>query len=448
METQITKKAFIDHGACNRNAGLSLRSCSLLLVALFILLYNLAHLLTDNVFSTTASFVLLASVFAIAAALFPGTKARFLWRDLSWFLILIPLLISGARGSIDIPLIGDCLMYGCSGILIILSAGELKDYDPAVRILSIGAIIYLCTIYIQWIRPDWFESLFVGRYNETKRFIFDSAMQGGYHIGAASTPSGDATYCLICFSITLCFFKRGTFSKRLWDCAVLVFVLVAYLLIARRAATLSLGVCCMVYYIFTGNHKRRGYRILFVILLGLLACAILFALLPYLSDIPLFARVAQTVRLLSRGDDATSGRASLYAKAIGMFRENRWFGAGWKQYLLVGENYAHNVYLQLLAEAGILGLWCFLIPMLMWYGRTVKNYSALMKNRGAFQMEASVYAGLALFLQTDFLFMSFFDNGIYTPMQLWLYVFSCMITQSVSSGIRSLHSDVLSVPGE
>jgi O-antigen ligase len=120
-------------------------------------------------------------------------------------------------------------------------------------------------------------------------------------------------------------------------------------------------------------------RMRMVLLLGGTAAAVLgvwlfIRFLPQFKEIDFLYRYVRTIENLVNGYDFTSGRTGLFALAIEGFRSAPVFGIGFDQFhTLVNPlltdiegnvmQDAHNIYLQMLCETGIVGTVLTLAPM-------------------------------------------------------------------------------------
>lgn len=92
------------------------------------------------------------------------------------------------------------------------------------------------------------------------------------------------------------------------------------------------------------------------------------------DQIPMLSNVMERLSAFFTADsleESTTGRTVLWERAIQLWNESPIFGSGWGTYRYYWANgyqgvstAAHNVFLQLLAEVGVVGLLVFLIPSL------------------------------------------------------------------------------------
>jgi O-antigen ligase len=102
------------------------------------------------------------------------------------------------------------------------------------------------------------------------------------------------------------------------------------------------------------------------------------------------------------------GRFGFWEEATGLIKKYPFFGSGLNTYTKLTTGYAHNCYLQMAGETGIVGLIAFLALIAVLFWCSVRAYSSL---NDPF-LEAVLAGALAGF--AGFLFQSFFDTTLYS----------------------------------
>lgn len=241
----------------------------------------------------------------------------------------------------------------------------------------------------------------------------------GYHAGLCSHYSLNGTYCavqsVIFGSVCLCLAGRDKQFTRSKFLGLSGFLLsfAAVLLTTKRAHLMFVVLSLMMVFYFT-NRKRRSnqiIRIACVFMSGLL----IVSLLTYINS-PLTATFK---RFLPGGEDISNGRFEMWALAAILFLKNPLLGVGWLGYryeyaanLYSGVGFytdnayrakymyldTHNVYLQVLAETGIIGFTAFMAAVLGVLYVTIKLYQAYQRRRDSDSVFLSVSLGLQVFM--------------------------------------------------
>jgi len=130
-------------------------------------------------------------------------------------------------------------------------------------------------------------------------------------------------------------------------------------------------------------------------------------------------------------NDVGAGRLAYWKKAISIIRTSPVWGTGLNTYTKVIRRdpnqgtwrYAHNCYLQMTAETGLLGLTCFFWVLFVLLGQCL-NYCKHIKDSWLLTFLQGAVSGLF-----GFLIQSFFDNSFYTVqlgMLMWM-IFGMMV---------------------
>ena len=133
--------------------------------------------------------------------------------------------------------------------------------------------------------------------------------------------------------------------------------------------------------------------------------------------------------------------------AIGIFRDNIFFGAGPGMYEKLVSSYskgyvslhAHCTYLEILAELGIVGLTAFLAIFISFYSRVLKKLSAFKGSVNKF-----LYTGL-LASNVGCLILAFFWSiitvGFMGTSMFWLIFGMCFGLENAQIGIGSIKQE-------
>lgn len=247
------------------------------------------------------------------------------------------------------------LMYAAIYLLILSLLSSVREKEKALYAFLAGAICVAAYGFIQyanvagmaadmtaqsWVDPERFPLL--------RRRMY-STLENPNLLGA---------YAVMIISILTAFFLRERQKKRKWAFAVILFVLLLCLALTySRGAWLSLAAIVLGLTLF--YDKRFGF---------------LFFLIPLVL---LFYHGQMVERFLSlfSGEDTSVGlRFALWESTITMIEEHPLLGVGWGSYYLAYPDYnffiqdehvlifhAHNMYLNMLAEVGIIGGAAFLL---------------------------------------------------------------------------------------
>lgn len=219
----------------------------------------------------------------------------------------------------------------------------------------------------------------------------------------------------------------------------LIFVLIyafALILTTKRGPFLFAAVTTCVIYVACGATKGTTKLIkLIVILLVVIAAFLLIS--RYIPEL-LFVIDRFIIQ-----DNLTNNRLPLYTMVRELFYNKPAIGQGWGSFRhIYFERYgavaytpyldAHNVYLQLLAELGIIGLALFLLVSMSTVVGTVRLAQRFRKEgKDAFAITAS--AGIQIF----FLLYCITENPLYDMYTVFPYLLSCAVYYSLQIGLTA-----------
>ena len=217
------------------------------------------------------------------------------------------------------------------------------------------------------------------------------------------------------------------------------YLLFALLLTGKRSPVIFTTASVIAVYLLCVHEKlsQKMIKLLIGLLLGLLMIPIVLMLVPQLTVV--FDRLADTQDWSTLG-----GRTELYEEAIRMFKQHPVIGNGWASYLLetehtIGRVYekqyarmmAHNIYLQLLAETGVVGLLTFLYLFL---SNAIK-VSKMIFAQGIDSIcghENSKYIAAVIYLLLFFMLYGFSGNPLYDA---YMYIMAMMCCAGIQAAI-------------
>lgn len=316
-----------------------------------------------------------------------------------------------------------CCMY--------VTASERGWVRICLRAIVLFALFHaLCTVLF-WIVPSLYPVV-------KSVFFAGSYMASDYRSGFTSHYSTNGIYLATGFVICFCLLTSRRKKSPLVDvlvCALLLFALV----LTTKRAPLAAAVAAVVLVYLCAHRSNLVSALLraapLVVAIGLLVAA-MAAFVPAIGDT--FARFLELAT-----DDTGNGRSDLYAIAWDMVAEHPVMGCGWGSYAsyvamtAAGAMYdnigftsmsTHNVYLQLLAETGVVGLCAFLVPAVgtLLYGIRKANASLI---------PAAAWAAVGM--QIFFLVYCVSGNPLYDPQCYIPYFMSCCVIYAVCSPAKT-----------
>lgn len=176
--------------------------------------------------------------------------------------------------------------------------------------------------------------------------------------------------------------------------------------------------------------SRKGITkdVFIVALFSMLFLIVDFIDLSFLESIPGFHRIFSTLSDVNNGISTSSSRDFLWASALNVFHSSPVIGVGVGRFMQVSgsDMDAHNAYLQILAEQGIVGLLLFIIPLVYCVINTIKQMY-YRKNESC----ETLY--FSLFIQFVLILYSITGNPMVNPYGYMIYFLAISILSNNNS---------------
>ena len=388
--------------------------------------------------SVIQSYVLLGMITACATAvLFFFGRRTFRINALAgiWTLAVAAILVSTFRTPLDINLYIEAYIFCVCFVLLLYCGNTLSVFEISFKIILGFSIYYAISVWLQILMPHLFD-FFVDLLPLRAQKQFAKWDRGNVGFAGLSTNPGYTAGHLVAGLLLLLSNSFGATKKKILQNGLWILLLFSALLMTgKRAHLLFFMVAAFAIFPITGHGKKRWVRLLLIVGLGVAALAFLLLFGDKLTFIPGLGRITETIKGLFSGADVTNNRLPLYALALRLFSANPVFGVGWGQFRVMSvgavteatELDAHNIYLQLLAETGIIGVVCILIPILFFFGICVRTLIDCLDKHP----ENNLWRSPLLFAfcyQVFFLAYGMTGNPLYDLNYIILYFFTVAIT--------------------
>lgn len=238
---------------------------------------------------------------------------------------------------------------------------------------------------------------------------------------------------------TVIFGCEMIYRKDMKNLIMFLVMVVALLLTGKRSDILftAAGVY-LAYFCYMSNKKRTRLTntIGIIIVVGI-------ALLVIVNFVPSLATFVTRFEDTAESGDVTLGRTKMWAIAIDYFKQNPIIGLGWGRFSAVNlhEWKAHNIYLQLLAETGILG---FLVFAFFFISTLINSWQHLKRIRISGKTSydnEELHMLFAIAMQVFFLLYGITGNSLYDREMYVPYFIVCAITSFYVNNRRNLSED-------
>lgn len=359
--------------------------------------------------------------------------------DLMWTLsVKTILLFMIYTATTDIK--SQYFMY-ISGLLFLWFAKvDIDRYKLSFKLIKIGSIIYAFGTIFHFFFTDMFHSI-------TFPFVTNSVIDRtlelvklGYYpglgFGQPAMAAGPIVLGIGIISVNI--LKSTKINK--FNAVLLIILFTGLLMTGKRSILIWTIITFILIYYFVEANKSKIISHIKLFLLMLFGATFLWIIFNYFESISIFERIISTIQNIIQGQDFTSGRLVLYEKAWELFLENPFFGIGWGQFIIITSGQllsrdltVHNVYLQLLAETGIVGFGIIILTIIYVFIKTLSICKHVLKNDIDNKWRIGVL--FSLFYQLFFLLYCITENPFYNIFYMFAYFFSVSIINSFSLSI-------------
>lgn len=329
----------------------------------------------------------------------------------------------------------DFIAYLSFVILIVSVKCNLSFMENTIRLLFAMSVFHLVFIIVNFLFKSQYNNFIYSILAQGAVATFTEAVRGNYYTGFGYIP-GDTSGYMVNGIIILLFADKLVQKKYKYvQCGLF---LIGIMLCAKKSHLLCLIVTIMLVWIITASGSKKLKRIVLIALTVISICTLGYSLLPLFSGIPMMNRISVSLDQLISGRDFTSNRTNLYVLAINFYKENKLWGVGWKffnqyTYNRWGKaNYVNNVFLQLLAETGIVGFILFVTPMILCLRRTFVQLN-IVRKQYMDNDKLVQFLSLSLAMQLFFLLYSIFEIPFYDYTFLLVYGIAIVISNSVQA---------------
>lgn len=299
-----------------------------------------------------------------------------------------------------------------------------KFYEVLIKCIKIVVIFCAITIILSAIFPQPFADIMTW-FKIGVPEVYDSATNG-YATGILFEKARAAFVVNIGIVIIVTtMLSKKEYSKM--NILELIILFTALFLTGKRMLTAIAVIVSIIMFIIISNKNKQTYKRFFIILcIAILMIAIMCLIFPKTSLV--------FKRMMNIGN-TIGGREVFWNTAIEMFKESPIIGkgigtfnsyladTGFTYYGMEWTSHAHNSYLQILAETGILGLLMMLVSIIYTLYNTIilllKNYKNT-TSKEEIVRKTQIYISLAI--QMVFLFYAITGNPFHNFPELYIYI--------------------------
>lgn len=271
-----------------------------------------------------------------------------------------------------------------------------------IKCIYFVSLVVVFSSIIHFIFTDWFNDVIrnVLRDDAFETLMHSVDIDSAFPGISAYTPNTSFSAAIV-FGHSLIYLidktEKSITKNKLINIIFMIISAFSIIICSKRGLFVSVIVATVIllFYLYRDDN--------FVLkMLGIIIAFVMLMVLMYQTNDAVYAFLNRFV-----SDDFLTGRTSIYKSLLKDLAEGSiFFGRGTGSTYEIGETGAHNIYIQLLYDHGIL----FCIPYLIFF---IYNYYTSFKNK----------CTLSIFLQTVFLVYGLVGNPLYSNMFMIMYVY-------------------------
>lgn len=349
--------------------------------------------------------------------------------------IIICLLYINRNKQIETNLFSDCWTFVGLITLFFLQFNDDWVKVPC-KIINFFTFEHVIGTYFCYFFPSLYRNLILPVFSNNIGYS-DLINQVNHNMiaGFATNYGSNATYLTIGFLVLFGMYIQKD-KKQAKDKLTIAIVYLAMIITGKRG-TLIFGTLSAIAIYFIANKEKISKKVF----KGLSLCFILIVLLIFLSSV--IPNISMVYNRIFNSNDILNGRENLYGLAWTIFKENPILGIGWGNFKYYYSNFyntaeqlnAHNIYLQLLCELGIIGAGIIIGFMIY----TVYKTFIMLKSKKYlnYKLELTV----SLVIQIMVMLVGISSTPLYGIEALYPYLVMCAIPYAISINERRLNDE-------
>ncbi len=310
-------------------------------------------------------------------------------------------------------------------------SNEICWIDKLLRFLFVGYLLYGISSVILCYTPNLYINNIATLFPETEEQLVHQYLSGCMP-GLTNHYSTNGMLMGLFTIFSCCLLIKKKKSRIYWLLNILCILLSLYalLLTGKRAHIIftSIALIIVLFMYMSDKPKSRLLKMLLIVL-----AILTFLLFAYFFAPQLVIFLYRFEETASKGD-ITLGRVKMWEIAIKAFIEYPVFGIGWGNYSKINtvilNNDAHNSYVQLLCETGLIGILVFISWFIGVLVEGIKLFLHYVSDKLNYNNEL-YYLALSISIQIFFLLYCLTGNPLTAKEMYFPYYISCSIVISL-----------------
>ena len=311
-------------------------------------------------------------------------------------------------------------------LLVWLFPPKYKWFGLVIKIIEVMGVIFVVTTILFYFSPSLYAS-YVGIVFPENSYLLLLNYHKGYMYGLTKNSALTSAYILYALAInTIRIIYSGYSKKNIYRIIYFACQLIALSLTVKRSALLFGALAILGVYLIRSQNRGKFFKAVSTL------CVIVLLLTVAAQFIPGISTALDKTLVQGREGNISNGRFLRFNITWDLFMANPIFGIGWggmretfTGVQSVSTDSAHNIYLQLLAETGIIGFFTFLFFFIANIVKCIR-----IPKTALISTEENICVGFSLFTQFYFLMYGFSGNPLYDIVFFMMYLFSCIYVES------------------
>ncbi len=301
--------------------------------------------------------------------------------------------------------------------------------------IKIFSVIFVIGTYLSMIVPDLIMQFARTFFSGETLEVYISLFKNGAYAGFTGQTSINGYFISIAIAIAVAGILND--KKYTQNTIFLVLFIIALFMTQKRSYLVANIIAFLVVFFKYAIKSKNGYKTFFMFTFFIAVVYLVFMYSPQTQGI------IQKMNSLEKIDDVTNGRSDLWNITLKIWRNKPIFGVGINSIVDRYHMSTHNVYIQLLAEVGIVG---FVAYIYLLYVNIKTAFQFKDENQN---IEQRNICDISLYMQTVFIIYSFFGNAIYGINFNLLYFIFTAVTDSFiyENDLRNYNNSLYSYGG-
>ena len=291
-----------------------------------------------------------------------------------------------------------------------------------IYILLIGCVsfVYVVATIFQYYRPDIITSINRIILSSEQYKDYATLLRNSVYAGITGQTSDNAFLISLSISVIYPLLLNSKDRKKMGIyLALFILSIFSIVLTGKRSLIFANIISIIIIYHLNGGNVKLLLYFFSTVVIVRLGYTWLYSDLETLQYI-----IFRTFQV----DDFSSGRFVIYSDVKNMFFDNYIFGVGLGTIIHTYGYGAHNAFLQVFTETGVIGGLVFILFVLAVYYQGYKMVKKLTRERDT---EILFLANSALYIQNIFIIYSFLGNTIVHYYQLYVYIIATSAINSI-----------------